>query len=183
MSKKKLRAADVPAPQGVFGLEIEWNRLIDELHRESDRAVALIAAAYLDLALKSVLEASLAGGDPVVDRLLNGANAPLGTFSARIAMAYGLGHVGPNYFQTLDAVREIRNVFAHFRRNLTFEDPEVRKYIENHFKLPYILPVPSPDLSLMRNRFIWTTAMILGRLSDALHQAKRPLASDEYVPI
>jgi DNA-binding MltR family transcriptional regulator len=69
-------------------------------------------------------------------------------------MAYGLGHIGPNYFNALEAVREIRNVFAHFRRNLTFEDDEIRHRVEAKFKLPLILPDPAPDLALTRNRYI-----------------------------
>lgn len=178
MSKKKLRPADTSLPEWPLALQSEWRDAIEELRSESDRGVALLGAAYLDTALKSLLEASLAGGRAVADKLLNIPDAPLGTFSARIAMAYGLGHIGPNYFQALESIREIRNVFAHFRRSLTFEDPEIRKYIESTFRLPYVLPDPPPDLSLMRNRYIWTTAMILGRLTYAQLHVKRPALPD-----
>ncbi|MEX1231864.1 MAG: hypothetical protein WEB58_16585 [Planctomycetaceae bacterium] len=174
MSKRKIKPKDTPTPVGSFAIASEWHRVIDELDRESDRGVALIAAAFLDTALRSLLEASLAGGQTVADKLFNSPNAPLGTFSSRIAMAYGLGHIGPHYFNALESVREIRNVFAHFRRALTFEDPEIRKWIESTFTLPYILPSPPPDLSLMRNRYIWTTAGILAWISDAKRKAQRP---------
>lgn len=174
MSKKKLKPKDAPAPEGFLAIQVEWHRVIDELEHESDRGVAMIAAAYLDTALRTLLESSLAGGQTVADKLFNSPNAPLGTFSSRIAMAYGLGHIGPHYFAALESIREIRNAFAHFRRTLTFEDPEIRKWIESTFTLPYILPVPGPDLSLMRNRYIWTTAMILGRISHAQRTATPP---------
>jgi DNA-binding MltR family transcriptional regulator len=151
---------------------------MEGLQHESDRGVALLGAAYLDTALVSLLEASFAGGKTVADQLLHSPNAPLGTFSARIAMAYGLGHIGRHYFQALDSIRQIRNVFAHFRRNLTFEDSEIKRYIGTTFRLPYILPYPPPDLSLMRNRYIWTTAMILGRVTYAQLHVKRPTLPD-----
>ena len=174
MSKKKIRPVDKPLPGWPLALASEWQHVIEELQHESDRGVALLGAAYLDTALKSLLEASFAGGKTVIDKLLNNPNAPLGTFSSRIAIAYGLGHIGVNYFQTLESIREIRNYFAHFRRRLSFEDPEIRKLIETNLKLPYILPYPAPDLSLMRNRYIWTTAMILNYLSFTQMKVKPP---------
>ena len=178
MSKKKLRPVDRPVPEWPLALQSEWREVIEDLCNESDRGVALIGAAYLDTALKCLLEASLAGGKTVANKLFEGPNAPLGTFSSRIAMAYGLGHIGPNYFQTLESIREIRNAFAHLRRSLTFEDLEIRNLIVSTFKLPYVLPDPPPDLSLMRNRYIWTTAMILGRLTYVQMHAKAPALPD-----
>jgi DNA-binding MltR family transcriptional regulator len=174
MSRRKLKPHDTPAPDGFLSIQIEWHRVIDELERESDRGVALIAAAYLDTALRIMLESSLAGGQTIADKLFNSPNAPLGTFSSRIAMAYGLGHIGPKYFSALESIREIRNAFAHFHRTLTFGDPEIRKWIESTSTLPYVLPHPAPDLSLMRNRYIWTAAMILGRISHAQRTAVPP---------
>ena len=175
MSKKKLKPSDSLPPTQPWGLALEWREVIQELQAESDRGAALMGAAYLDTALKSLLEASLAGGSIVADKLLNDQpNAPLGTFSSRIAMAYGLGHIGPNYYRALESIREIRNAFAHFRRSLTFEDPQIRAWIESTFVIPYVLPVPSPDLSLMRNRYIYTTAMILGFLANQRGNAKPP---------
>jgi len=178
MSRKKLKPKDDPSPVGFLAIQSEWRNVIEELDRESDRGVALIGAAYLDTALKSLLEASLAGGKTVADKMFDTPNAPLATFSSRIAMAYGLGHIGPHYFNALESIREIRNAFAHFRRTLTFEDPEIRIWIESTFTLPYVLPDPPPDLSLMRNRYIWTTAMILGRISHAQRLAKPPALPD-----
>jgi DNA-binding MltR family transcriptional regulator len=174
MSKKKLKPVDKPLPDQSIDLVREWHDVMQELQSESDRGAALMGAAYLDTALKSLIQANLAGGNVVVDKLLNVPNAPLGTFSSRIAMAYGLGLIGPNYFRTLESIREIRNAFAHFRRRFTFEDKEIKEMIESTFKIPYILPNPSPDLSLVRNRYIWTTAMILSFLTFKQEHAKPP---------
>lgn len=174
MSKRKLRSNDLPPPENFLATQTEWLDVIKELESESDRAVALIGAAHLDTALESLLKASFAGGDTVENKLFNSPNAPLGTFSSRIAMAYGLGHIGPKCFKTLEAIREIRNAFAHHRRIMKFEDPAVREWIKTSFALPYILPDPEPDLSLMRNRYIWTTKSVLGRISYAQSLATPP---------
>ena len=173
-ASKKNRPIDSSPPDWPLELQSEWHNTIEELYRESDRGVALLGAAYLDTALTTLLAASLAGGRVVADKLLNSPNAPLGTFSSRIAMAYGLGHIGPHYFNALEAIREIRNAFAHFRRNLTFEDPEISQWIKSKLRLPYVTPDPPPDLTSMRNRYIWTTATILGRITYARLHAKPP---------
>lgn len=175
MSKKK-KPVDSPAPNCPLSLSSEWRLdVIEELNNENDRGIALIGAAYIDTALKSLLEASMAGDIGVAQMLFEGPNAPLGTFSSRIILAYGLGHIGPNYFATLNAIRTVRNAFAHLRRRLEFEDPEIRVIIESTFKIPYILPDPPPDLSLMRNRYIWTSAMILGYLAQAQMRTRPPV--------
>jgi hypothetical protein len=165
---------DLAIPATSWDVAGEWHTLISNLEKESDRAVAVLGAAYLDTALQSLLEASFAGGKAVREKLFDGVSAPLGSFSARITMAYALGHIGPNYFATLNAVREIRNAFAHFRRGLTFDDQEVQERMSSTFKLPYVLPDPPPELSSFRNRYIWTTAMILGHLGSAASNVSPP---------
>ena len=64
----------------------DFRRMLDY---ESHRGCGLAAAAFLDERLKQLLNASF------VDRcgkfLLDGPDAPLGTFSARILAAQGLG--------------------------------------------------------------------------------------------
>jgi hypothetical protein len=119
-SSDRKRLVDSSPPALSFELQTKWRDAISGLGGESDRGVALLGAAYLDTALKSLLTASLAGGRVVADRLLTRPSAPLSALSARIAMAYGLGLIGPHYFSTLEAIREIRNTHSHFRRMLTF---------------------------------------------------------------
>ncbi|MGE0765692.1 MAG: transcriptional regulator [Hyphomicrobiaceae bacterium] len=50
---------------------------------------------------------------PAATGLLDGANAPLGTFSARIAACYALALISESEHHDLNQLRRIRNAFAH----------------------------------------------------------------------
>jgi hypothetical protein len=71
----------------VFG---DLNRLTRILGQLDERGLVLALAAFAEQALGDLIEAFLIPGDPT-KQLLEGFNAPLGTFSARIRMAYSLG--------------------------------------------------------------------------------------------
>jgi hypothetical protein len=179
MSKSKERPlVDDPAPAKWLGLTKEWSEKVGfDFANESDRGVALIAAAYLDQALEQLLRAHFGGGRKLADELLEQGRA-LSSFRSRILLAHAVGLIGPLHFQTLDAIREIRNKFAHFRRDLKFETPEVKSLIMQKFKLPYILRVPGPDLTKMRNRYIWTAGGMVNRFDFRRHRLT-PCAAPE----
>ena len=96
--------------------------------RESDRAAAIVAGAMLDEALRALLEARLV--QPAKGRsLLNGGNAPLGTYSARIDTAHQLGLISGYLARDLHIIRKIRNEFAHQPLETTFDTPQVGDWI------------------------------------------------------
>jgi DNA-binding MltR family transcriptional regulator len=93
------------------------------LNAETDRGCALMAAAYLDAELESLLRVHFVQNKTVADDLL-GQNRPLGTFSSRIDLAYALGLIPTTSFRDLHLIRKIRNDFAHKAAPLSFEyDP------------------------------------------------------------
>ena len=94
------------------------------LSAESDRACALMAAAYIDNQLGQLLCAYFIDAPTLVKPLL-GAMGPLSTLSSRISLAYLLGLIGPNARHDLDLIRKIRNDFAHKSKPMTFESPGV----------------------------------------------------------
>jgi hypothetical protein len=56
---------------------------------------------------------------------------PLGTFSDKIIMAYGMGIFGKKTRHDLDLIRHLRNGFAHCRLPLRFRTPEVKGVCDN----------------------------------------------------
>lgn len=174
MSKKKIKPKDSQVGEVPFSAHTEWTEAMESLDSESDRAVALIAAAHIETALRSMLRSTMVDSNGVAERLFDSPTAPLGTFSSNIAIAYGLGYIGPNTLKTLDSIREVRNAFAHFRRAMSFEDPEIRRWIESTLPFPIILPHPAPNMNCMRTRFIWTTKYLLDRISYIRRNAVRP---------
>jgi hypothetical protein len=101
-----------PEQQKQIDLLTDMFRLIRSLLDESERASVILAAARLDVDLERLLKHLLhhhpGGSDPLFD-----GDRMLGTFSAKIAMAYRLGAVTPDFEHALQMVRRIRNDFAH----------------------------------------------------------------------
>lgn len=94
------------------------------LNSESDRASALMAAAFLDDQLRMLLEANLVQDKKVLLRILD-QRGPLATFSSRIDMAYAMGLIGKRTLLDLNLLRKIRNEFAHTAGTLSFDSPKV----------------------------------------------------------
>jgi hypothetical protein len=79
---------------------IQLGEFLRAFHKESDRGAALSAASLLDDRLTEIIEAFFADV-PQTKELIAGFNAPLGTFSSRIAAAYGLGLLQENEHKEL----------------------------------------------------------------------------------
>ena len=86
--------------------------LVEEMNGESDRAVAIVGAAWIEEALSDALTSFLQAHDDSHKRLFKG-NAPLGTFSSKIDLSRLLGIVSDAIWADLHRVRDIRNEFAH----------------------------------------------------------------------
>lgn len=82
------------------------------LNKESDRGKVLISTGFLEEQLKIVLLAFMLDTSQAKE-MVEGGNAPFGTFSARITACYVLGLITENEHHDLNLVRRIRNDFAH----------------------------------------------------------------------
>ncbi len=85
---------------------------VDVLNGESQRGKVLVSAGFLEEHLKQILLAFLVDC-PQTAELIDGGNAPLGSFGARITACYVLGLITKDEHDDLQLVRRIRNDFAH----------------------------------------------------------------------
>lgn len=116
-----------PVQTLTTGNKNHWfNFLIQEFEKESDRACVVLAASLLDSALETVLSTYLVPVATGPDTLLDGATAPVGTFSAKIDLAYRTGLISSRFARDLHLIRRIRNDFAHNISSCSFEDASVR---------------------------------------------------------
>ena len=83
-----------------------------------------MAAAYLDSQLDELLRAVFIDDQKVVGALLQ-SERPLGSFSAKIDMAYSLGLLPAEAYRHLHLIRKIRNEFGHRPEPITFNNPEI----------------------------------------------------------
>ena len=107
----------------------EFSAFLPELNKESDRGRVLISCSYLDELLRQTLLAFFTEDDNS-NRLVEGFNAPLGTFSTRISAAFALGLISGREFRECNTLRRIRNRFAH-NVQASFDMQEVRDLCQN----------------------------------------------------
>lgn len=93
----------------------EFLPFLDDFNKESERGVVLISVSYLDNQLREIISAFLCLAKAGA-RLLDGSQAPLGTFAARADAAAALGLITEQEYQELNVLRKIRNKFAHDHR-------------------------------------------------------------------
>ncbi len=103
--------------------------LLAEFGKESDRAAVILAASVTDELLRTLLSAYLVPVTSSNDEVFDGANAPLGTFSSRIEMAYRLGLISVKFTRDLHLIRKIRNDFAHNIHGCSFNDARIKSRI------------------------------------------------------
>ena len=71
----------------------DLSRFLRELQTESDRGLALVGASVVDDKLGSTLASLFLVDCKATPKLIDGANAPLGTFSSRVDACLALGLV------------------------------------------------------------------------------------------
>lgn len=97
--------------------------IVDEVHRSSDRASAITAAAVLDDMLRILLEGHFIPSSNTASDFLK--NHVL-EFSARIDLCYCVGLISEAEEKDLHIIRRIRNSFAHSRLKVSFEHAGTR---------------------------------------------------------
>ena len=124
MAKRDQKPDPLPRTFGdLFGY-------VDELAKESDRAVVIMGAAYLDKALDEVIISFLIDDPKEVTPLFESGRA-LGSFGAKIRMAYCLGLLVRSEFLDLRIIQDIRNAFAHEFYGLTLGDESIAEKCAN----------------------------------------------------
>ncbi len=92
----------------------QYGKNLKIIREESDRGAVLVAASMFESALKELITSVLKEpSNHNTDPLFSDGLAPLGTFSARIEMAYRLGLLEKNEKELLNLFKKLRNEFAH----------------------------------------------------------------------
>ena len=105
------------------------------LKKESERGSAIVCATLLEESLYRMIKARLTPSSEKKDELLEGAYAPLGTFSAKIDLAYRIGLISLDEKSSFHLIRKIRNEFAHSSEEISFESDIIKDRISELFKL------------------------------------------------
>lgn len=139
----------------------DLTHFLEELNRETDRGLPLVAAALIDERLEETLRSFFCEGRTAT-KLLDEANAPLGNFAARSHACFALALVDEFEYSEIELIRKIRNVFAHAKHGMSFRNEKVKALCSS---LRSNLPGGAGyDLSDPRLRFVNAAVCIVLRL-------------------
>jgi DNA-binding MltR family transcriptional regulator len=149
----------------------DWNAFSEELHKESDRAAAVLGAAYLDALLEDLLRAFFIDDPAEVNPLL-APDGPAGAFGARIRLAYGLGLLAKDEYFDLKTVQKIRNRFAHDLHGLDFSENSISDRCRN-LRMPDAIFPRRPDwLLLPRSKYIFSVVVLSQSIASRASSVK-----------
>jgi len=114
-----------------------FSKFLEEFQDETDRGASILAGTILEEKLKNILTEYFIECRQSKE-LLDGNNAPIGTFSSRLNMAYALGLISDYEYIDCNIIRKIRNEFAHkFELAFSFENPKIKDIV-------YTINAPTP---------------------------------------
>ena len=146
----------------------EFAPFLDDLSRESERGAVLISVSYLEQQLKEIVSAFLCEGK-ASERLLDGFNAPLGTFAARAAAAAALGLISEREYREPETIRKIRNDFAHDHRT-SFSDQSIVDRCRN---LSFSTKDVGHLVALPRGQFNTAALALILNLTNRVHYVSK----------
>ena len=139
----------------------DLSKFPEELKKETDRGLPLVGTVLIDEKLRDTLDAFFIGGK-INSKLLNDSNSPLGTFSSRIDICYGLGLIDEFEYKEINYLRKIRNEFAHAKHGISFKTGKIKDLCSN---LKTITPeIEGFDIRDPKTIFIFSITNIVLRL-------------------
>jgi hypothetical protein len=122
------------ASAAIDAFSIEHGSIVDlvaKLLTESETAQVLIFYSYLDDAIERLMRLHMhdVSSETARDAVF-GFNSPLGSFGARVAMAFHLGWITSKHKVRLTAFRKVRNEFAHRAFKTSIGDPLVASQLK-----------------------------------------------------
>lgn len=165
----------------VQTLSADTQKFFDVLNDEPDFSVVVVACAYLDACLGSILKNYLLESK-ISMKLLDARSGALGALGARTDACYSLGLIPKRIYQDLLVLAEIRNHVAHHHLTLTFASPELAegckslKYaemLERWDRDDGELMFKPGQLNDTRTRFVMTVVLLSQRLLLIALEVKR----------
>lgn len=143
-------------------LSAQSQELFDVLNKSDDLVCIIVGASWLDATLESFLRQRFVNKE-VEKRLVGG---PLGGYSAKVDLAYGLGLFSKHTYEDLRKIGEIRNSVAHSHFHLTFKDEGIQKkcsVLKKWKIVPHVAHPLKPEI-MARSQFTISVAIINSQL-------------------
>lgn len=137
--------------------ELAWERaeelrtVMEHSTGESDRGITMIVAAHIEACLRRILETVLIDPKEAIG-LFEGPYAPFGSLSGKTQAAFVMGLITKSERDRIDAVRGVRNVFAH-EANASFDHPKIVKICNK--------PAVNGGRMILRDEFLHTALNVV----------------------
>jgi hypothetical protein len=140
---------------------------------QTDRSVAIIGAAYVDLVLREAISSRFERREPRLLKVLFEDRGPLESFGSRIQIGYALGLYAEGVYDDLRAIKAIRNSFAHAAEAVDFDDPLIAQYTAD-LNLVRIGFQGRDTVTTARGRYVHAVEMVTDcLLGDMARRARR----------
>ena len=119
-----------------YEMAIHWSKVFGQaISEESPRAMVILSVCYLDECLNQLLKAIFVPVDSKSDLLFDGPSAPLGTYFAKVELAYRMRLFDDEMRDSLNLIRKIRNEFAHDLGTNSFNNESVLRKNQKLYEL------------------------------------------------
>jgi hypothetical protein len=147
-----------------------WQNLITEFHSKSDRAAAILGAAFLEAHLGELIGSFFVDACDQDCSLLD-ADRPLGTFAARVRGAYCMGLISKTEYHDLNLIMQIQHAFANQVYGPAFTDNGIREKCFQ-LRIPRQVLLPA-ETHTPRQLFVFATAILTQQLAWRAEQAEK----------
>lgn len=160
ISKLKKLADQRPGIEDIF-------EHVSYTQKAEDRAIAIIEASQLENTLEEAITTKMVDLNADDYRELFKGEAPLSSFGTKIKLGFALGLFGKHTRKDLEAIRWIRNTFAHCRTAIFFDTAEVSDVCDlltAASRTPNLKDFPGVNVPLNtpRKKFLASTRLIDG---------------------
>lgn len=131
----------------------DWDDVLEEVHQASDRTAAIVLASWVERSLEqSIINALPRHDDKTISKLLERDGA-LNSFYGKIHLGFALGLYDASVVDNLEAIRRIRNAFAHAALAIHFETQQVIDEVEKLHVTINPTPTELMQFSVYRRKF------------------------------
>lgn len=119
--------------------------VVRAFNNENDLTFCVVSVSYLEACLKDFLLSKLKKSS--VSKQILSHKGALGSAFSKAQLAYSLGFISKEYFQDIQLLLDVRNLFAHVHTQCSFETSEIARKCQE-LKLSTMLPPEKVDESV-----------------------------------
>lgn len=126
-NRGKKRKLGTGSKNRAWPTDDELNTLFEQLKDEGAGPIstAILGASFLEFQLETMLRPKFPYGGDKNWWALTSDRGPINTFQQKIMLAYSLNLITEHLSEVLHVIRRVRNIFAHSKRVVGFDNAEV----------------------------------------------------------